>query len=188
MAALFRCFRKKGKSENNSLPEGPAKNHRCNEVCNKCEKVSILVRCSHCKATLVGYWEKDGNIPVCKSNGAKNDGGICTKLVNVCSDNKTGQVDTDSSSGGHSPTNPVPPPMAPRSPNENSNGDGYFDYRPSAHSNVPGLSYNFVSKDDPNYNMNNPRRGKALIFNFDKYVSITYNFFKKSKCIFNSCP
>jgi hypothetical protein len=37
---------------------------------------------------------------------------------------------------------------------------------------LPGLAYMTVSKDDPFYNMNHPRRGKAIIFNFDHWVSL----------------
>lgn len=52
------------------------------------------------------------------------------------------------------------------------------DYRPSARGNHPGMSYMFVSKDDPNYNMNHRRRGKAVIFNFAQWVCnlITFCF------------
>jgi hypothetical protein len=35
---------------------------------------------------------------------------------------------------------------------------------------LPAKSYMPVSKDNPNYNMNHVKRGKALIFNFDRWV------------------
>ena len=42
-------------------------------------------------------------------------------------------------------------------------------YGPGSESQV---KYMPVSKNDPEYNMRHPYRGKALIFNFDKWVSI----------------
>lgn len=35
---------------------------------------------------------------------------------------------------------------------------------------IPYIAYMPVSKNDPFYNMNHPRRGKAVIFNFDYWV------------------
>ncbi len=73
----------------------------------------------------------------------------------------------DSSSDGNSPTNPTPPTIFI----DNNNPSPYMnDYRPSARGNHAGMSYMFVSKDDPNYNMNHRRRGKAVIFNFAQWV------------------
>jgi len=38
----------------------------------------------------------------------------------------------------------------------------------------PEMEYYPVSKNDPNYKMDHKRTGKALIFNFERWVSRTY--------------
>jgi len=66
-------------------------------------------------------------------------------------------VSTDGSAGS--------PPIKPVIFHQNVNRSRSND-RPV----VPGKSYMPVSKDNPYYNMDHRRRGKALIFNFDRWV------------------
>lgn len=64
MAALFQCFRRKGKS---------GSKERNNEKC-VCNKVNQVLKCGHCKSALIGYWE-----PSYTTDGA--DGGGCSKMA-----------------------------------------------------------------------------------------------------------
>ncbi|ODN01038.1 Caspase-1, partial [Orchesella cincta] len=58
---------------------------------------------------------------------------------------------------------------SPASPVRSENSAYITDYTPMAQGNIHGMSYMPTSKLDPNYNMTHPRRGKAIIFNFDRW-------------------
>ncbi|CAL8126738.1 unnamed protein product [Orchesella dallaii] len=118
----------------------------CNNT--KCGKLKL---CSACKDNLRKYLDEDGTDGVVCSKSPKNERNIAARDSSLSS-NST-QEDAN----------------APASPVRSETSAQNYDYRPMAQGNISGMSYMPVSKLDPNYNMNHPRRGKAVIFNFDRW-------------------
>ncbi|OXA60052.1 caspase-1 isoform X2 [Folsomia candida] len=142
MSAILRCFSRK-RSDSLSLDK---------------EKSGKKVRNKKCKCKCK-----------CRQNDDLTDGKSFSKTLHI-SEKKCKRHSVSCCESSMSDANPpsqyssIPSPTASVDPM----GTPFFMTVGEA-TNLPGKSYMPVSKDDPNYNMNHPRRGKAIIFNFDRW-------------------